>query len=78
MTSKVCPAIVISPLRTVIVGFAVTLYVTVPFPDPDAPPVIEIHVSLSLVDHAHPEAALTEIVFVDASGPTDANTGEMV
>jgi hypothetical protein len=46
-------------------------------PDPDAPPVIEIHVALSLVVHAHPAGAVTAIVFVDAAGPSDATVGEI-
>jgi len=43
VTVKVCPPIVSVPVRLFALAFAATLYVTVPLPVVDAPPVIVSH-----------------------------------
>jgi hypothetical protein len=57
-TVSVWPAIVSVPLRASAV-FAATVNVTVPFPLPDAPPVIEIHDAFDAAVHAQPLPAVT-------------------
>ena len=56
---------------------AVTLYVTVPLPNPEAPLVIVTQLALSAVVQAQPETVLTAIVLVEVAGPTEATVGEM-
>ena len=68
---------VITAFRGVIVGFAVTLYVTDPLPEPEAPLVIVIQAAFSLVTHAQPLEAVTATVLVEAAGPSDATVGEI-
>jgi hypothetical protein len=48
------------PERGVEAGFEATENWTVPFPEPEAPPVTLIHVALLVAFQLHPEPALTE------------------
>ena len=50
---------------------------TVPLPEPEAPPVIEIQLAFSLVTHAQPLDAVTATVVVEPAGPSDATVGEI-
>jgi len=68
---------VMTAFRGVIVGLGVTVYVTVPLPVPEAPPVIVIQLAFSLVTQAQPLEAVTATVLVEPSGPSDATVGEM-
>ena len=51
---------------------------TDPFPEPEAPDVIDSQLLVSLAVHAHPEPAVTLIVPVESSAPTLSLVGEMV
>ena len=62
-----CPPIVIAPLRGDVDVFAVTEYVTVPFPEPLAPPVIVIQEALSVAVHPQPLPAVTATLPVPAA-----------
>lgn len=59
VTVKVCPAIVIVPLRGAGSGFAAAVKPTDPLPDPDAPDVTVIHGAFDVAVHAQPPAAVT-------------------
>lgn len=61
LTVKVCPAIVIDPLRA-FVGLEATTKVTDPFPVPAAPDVIVIHESVVAAVHVQVLPAETEMV----------------
>jgi hypothetical protein len=63
--------------RGAVVPFAVTLYVTVPLPNPEAPLVIVIQLAPWAAVQAHPETVLTAIEFVEAEGPSEATVGEI-
>ena len=67
---KVCPAIVIVPLRGLDDRLAATLYTTAPLPLPLAPAVTVIHASLLIAVHAQPVVAVTVTLplLVDALG----------
>jgi hypothetical protein len=78
VTVNVLPAIVSVPTRVVAVGLAATVKVTVPFPDPDAPPVTAIHVTLLAAVHAHPAAVVTVLVPLPPEARGDWLAGEMV
>jgi hypothetical protein len=56
---KVWPAIVRVPLRILVVLFAATEKVTVPLPEPDAPPVTVIHDTPLEAVQGQPEVAVT-------------------
>ena len=56
------PATVIVPVREDPAGFASTRYVTVPFPEPDAPVSTVIHDALATADHEHPPGIRTSRV----------------
>ena len=58
-TVKVCPPAVIVPVRGVVVEFAATLNVTVPLPEPFAPPVMVIQLALLVAVHVHPVDVVT-------------------
>jgi hypothetical protein len=45
-------------------------------PEPEAPFVIESQVAPSLVVQAHPAGVVTEMVLLEAAGPTEATEGE--
>ena len=64
VTVTVCPPIVSAPLRDDVDVFAVTEYVTEPFPEPLAPPVIVIQEALSVAVHAQPLPAVTATLAV--------------
>ena len=76
VTVKVCPPAVIVPVRDVVAEFAATLNVTVPLPDPLAPPVIVIQLSLVDAVHAHPAPLVTVNDPVPPPAATDSETGE--
>jgi hypothetical protein len=67
VTVKVCPPIVIVPLRDVVPVFAETLYRTLPLPLPLAPAVIVIHATLLADVHAQPVAAVIVTLPVTAA-----------
>ena len=78
LTLKICPAIVIVPLR--FFGrpvYAATEYVTVPLPLPLAPPVTVIHEALLVAVQAQPASAVTATAPVLPAGPYVARVGEM-
>lgn len=56
---KVCPAILMVPVRCVVAVLAATLNVTVPLPDPLAPPVMVLHATLLTAVQLHPADAAT-------------------
>lgn len=66
---SVWPAIVSVPLRAAPV-FAVTVYVTAPFPEPDAPRVIATHDTFDVAVQAQPPSASTATVFDPPSDDT--------
>jgi hypothetical protein len=51
---------------------------TDPFPEPEAPDVIDSQLLVTLAVHAHPAPAVTRIVPVESSAPTLSLVGEMV
>jgi hypothetical protein len=63
------PPMAIVPVRCVPLAFASTRYVTVPFPDPDAPVSTVIHDTLDTADQAHPPGTVTETL---PSAPAEA------
>jgi hypothetical protein len=76
VTVKLLPPMVSVAVRAVVVGFAVKLYVTDPFP---VPPVLTVsHAALLLVLHAHPVTAVTVTVPVPAVAATLAEVPEIV
>ena len=60
VTVTVLPAMVNVPERGLVEVFAVTLYVTDPFPVPAPPPVTVIHPALLTPVHAQPLVVVTE------------------
>src|SRR5262245_55397910 len=67
----VWPATVSVPLRGAPVEFTATLYVTVPMPDPLAPPVIVTQLTLLVAVHEHDVPVVTDrlhVVPVDGAG----------
>jgi hypothetical protein len=69
------PALIVAE-RSTVVGFAATLYATVPSPVPLGALVIVNHGALVDAVHAHPLFAATEKLPVEASDPTDTLEGE--
>jgi hypothetical protein len=69
-TVNVWPAIVMVPVRAVPV-FAATLYVTVPDPLPDAPPMIVIQPALLVAVQLHPVPAVTFTKLLPPALPSD-------
>lgn len=60
VTVKVCPAIVIVPVRDMpLPPQLFTSYVTVPFPLPELPLLMSSHPTLATAVHAHPPPAVT-------------------
>ena len=66
VTVKVCPATLNVPVRAVVAVLAVALNATVPLPLPLAPDVIVNQDVVVEAVQAHPEAALTPTLPVDA------------
>jgi hypothetical protein len=62
VTVKVLPAIVSVPVRGAVTVFAATVNVTLPEPDPVAPPVTLIHAALLLAVHEQPDPAVTTLL----------------
>jgi hypothetical protein len=59
VTVKAFPAIVSVPVRDVVAVAAATAKVTVPLPEPDAPPLTDSQDALLAALHAHPDPAVT-------------------
>jgi hypothetical protein len=59
VTVNVCPPAVMVPVRGVVVELAATLKVTVPLPEPLAPPVMVIQLALFVAVHVHPADVVT-------------------
>jgi hypothetical protein len=78
VTVKVLPPTVTVPVRGLVVGFAVTLYVADPLPLPVAPALIVIHAALLVAVHAQPVAAVTVMVPVPDDAATFAEAGAIV
>ena len=78
VTVNVLPAAVSVPVRIVPAVLAATVNATVPFPDPDAPPVTVIHVLLLVAVHAHPAAVVTALLPVPPAAGSDWLAGEIV
>ena len=78
VTVKVLPAIVSVPVRALVVGFAVTLYVTVPLPLPLLPALIEIQDALLLAVQAQPVVAVTVTVPLPPAAVAFAEGEEIV
>jgi hypothetical protein len=62
VTVNVLPAMVSVPVRDVVAVVAATANVTVPFAEPEAPPVTVSHDALLVALHAHPAPAATPTV----------------
>jgi hypothetical protein len=75
VTVKVLPAIVSVPVREDVVVAATTAKVTVPLPEPEAPPVTDSHDALLTALHAHPEPAVTATLPLP---PAEAKDREVV
>ena len=72
------PAIVTVPVRDVVNVFAATLTVVVPLPEPLAPAVTVIHVTLLTAVHEQPAAAVVVIVAVPPLDVIVVDVGEIV
>ena len=70
-TVKVCPAIVTIPVRVVVEGFSATEMLTVPFPDPLAPPVTVIQATFDVAAQEQFEAETTFTPVVPPEFPSD-------
>jgi hypothetical protein len=77
VTVNVSPAIVTTPVRGEMLGFAAMLYPTAPFPLPLEPLVTVIHDAELTAVQLQPAAALTETEPVRAPEPTDRLVGEI-
>ena len=75
---NVCPPAVIVPVRVSELAFAAALNPTDPFPDPLAPLVIVIQVSVVAAVQLQPVGAVTVIVPVPPPATTDCDVGEIV
>ena len=71
VTVNVEPAIVSVPTRVVAAVFAATLNVTVPLPEPAAPVLTVIHVTLLAAVQAHPAPAVTVLLPVPPDAVND-------
>ena len=67
----------IVPTRWLVTLLAATLNVTVPLPDPLAPPVTTIQLALLAADQVHPAVVVTVIEPVPPAAGTDCDTGEI-
>ena len=77
VTVNVAPAIVSVPVRIDATVFAATLKVTVPLPDPVAPPVTVIHAALLVAVQLQPVAADTAVLPLAAASVNDSALGEI-
>jgi hypothetical protein len=77
VSASAFPAMVNEPLREDVPLLAVTEYVTVPFPDPLAPDVIEAQLRLSVAVQAHPLPAVTATVAEPPPAAIDCDVGEI-
>ena len=78
VTVKVLPAIVMDPVRELVLELDATLYETVPFPLPLAPPLTLIHPALfEAAVHVQPLVVVTETEPVPPFGANDCEDGEM-
>ena len=75
---KVLPAMVTVPVRGVLPGFAEALSVTVPLPEPEAPPVTVIHPELLTADQLQPVGAVTAMLVDSPATANAADPGEIV
>ena len=75
---KVLLPIVTVPIRDAVPGFAATVNVTVPGPDPAAPVVTVIQVALLTAVHAHPTEPLTVTVTEPPVPDSDCPDGAIV
>ena len=76
VTVTVWPATVSVPVRCEVEVLAVALKVTVPLPDPLAPPLMVSHAALLVAVHVHPVAAVTLVVDDPAAEVSAAEVGE--
>ena len=67
----------IVPTRWLVTLLAETLNVTVPLPDPLAPPVTTIQLAVLAADQAHPAVVVTVNEPVPPAAGTDCDTGEI-
>ena len=65
----------IVPTRWLFTVLAATLNVTVPLPDPLAPPVTTIQLAVLAADHPHPAVVVTVNEPVAPADGTDCDTG---
>jgi hypothetical protein len=77
VTVKVLPAIVNVPVRDDVVVAAATAKLTVPLPEPEAPPVTANHDALLAALHAHPEPAVTATLPLPPAEAKDCEVGPM-
>ena len=71
-----CPAMVSEPVRCDVLEFDPTEKVTVPFPSPLEPFVIEIHVADDAAVHGQPTGAVTENVPEALDDPSERLVGD--
>jgi hypothetical protein len=76
VTVNVCPAMLSVPVRTDVAVFAVAAKLTVPFPLPGVPPVIDSHDAALVAVQAQPALALTPTAPVAAAAPTAADVAD--
>lgn len=74
LTATAWPATVNVPVRTVGPGLTVTATVTVPFPEPFVPPVMDIHARSDVAVQVH----WLVVVTVTVADPPDAGTDSVV
>lgn len=75
VTETTCPAIMMVPVRCVVVVFGATLNVTVPLPVPLALPVIVIQLALLYELHAQPAPVVMVTEAVPPAAGTDCEAG---
>ena len=75
VTETTCPAIMMVPVRCVVVVFGATLNVTVPLPDPLALPVMVIQLAVLYELHAHPAPVVMVTEAVPPAAGTDCEAG---
>jgi hypothetical protein len=78
VTVNVLPPIVIVLVRDAVLAFAAAVKPAEPLPDPVAPDVIVIHVSVVDAVQLQPAGAVTVIVPVPPPATTDCDVGEIV
>ena len=78
MTVTGWPATVSVPVRCEVEVLAVTLNVTVPLPEPLAPPLMVSHAALLVAVHPHPPPAVTPVVEDPAAAVSVREVGDTV